>query len=357
MGAVRVERLKCGSARRNPPRHSLSVWRSKPLTSVSDLYRSTNSAPGDDMSKKRRLEYRTSPSCSGARLIEDAAHSYGDPRTANKLIHGDNLFALQALQQGYAEKIQCICIDPPYNTGGLFKHYDDGAAHAEWLVFMRRRIKLLKNLLSKSGFFVCHIDDNESPYLKIMLDEVFGRKNYLTTIYVRARYADATAKQDKDPHFHKEVEQILIYRKQLGATPNLKAGIPVQDFYDANDLGNRRIEGGIDFRGGKKPERLIRVILEHFSKMNDYVLDCFLGSGTTAAVAHKMKRRWIGIEIGPHMKTHCLPRLRKVVDGTDKKGVSKVLRWRGGGGFRFYETVPTQGQQSVAKVGTRRIPA
>lgn len=394
----------------------------------------------------------------------ELAESAVKPTYDNMLIHGDNLLALKALEQDYTGKVKCIYIDPPYNTGNAFEHYDDGLEHSIWLSLMRDRLEILKRLLAEDGFFCCEIDDSEGQYLKVLLDEIFGRNNYLTTIYVQVRYADKTLKQDMD--FHKQIEQIHIYRKNYGAKPNLnivkksfekynfyikeksdgeeitlggkrvikfkpseyeiyqskgsengckeiwasgtildgnssgrffrdyltgrykddgygilykvygigddkfdyryftgpkKEGAtkgkyyqgvpleqlnnpdfqqtsPIENFIDlAGAFGNCRLEGGVDFRGGKKPEILLQKILTHFSNPGDLVLDSFLGSGTTAAVAQKMGRRWIGVEMGDHIYTHCIPRLRKVIDGEDQGGITKAVHWQGGGGFKFYE--------------------
>ena len=150
-------------------------------------------------------------------LIEDPEKSYGDPRSENMLIHGDNLIALQALQQDYAGRIKCIYIDPPYNTGSAFEYYDDCLEHSIWLNLMRMRLMLLRDLLADDGFLCCQIDDSESHYVKVLLDEIFGRSNYLTTLYIRVRYPDKTLKSDMD--FHKEIEQVLVYRKRYGAVP------------------------------------------------------------------------------------------------------------------------------------------
>ena len=144
-------------------------------------------------------------------LIEDSSKSYGDPNSENMLIHGDNLIALQALQQDYAGKIKCIYIDPPYNTGSAFEYYEDGLEHSEWLNMMYPRITLLKNLLSDEGILCCHIDDSESHYLKCICDEIFGRSNYLTSFYVQVRYPNKTLAEDSD--YQKVVEQVLIYAK------------------------------------------------------------------------------------------------------------------------------------------------
>lgn len=401
-------------------------------------------------------------------LVENPEKSYGDPDTENMLIHGDNLLALKALEQNYTGKIKCIYIDPPYNTGNAFEHYDDNVEHSKWLSLIKQRLECLKALLTNDGFFCCHIDDSEGAYLKVLLDEVFGRNNYLTTFYIQVRYSDKTLKQDMD--FHKQIEQIHIYRKEYGARPNLnikeknfdkfnyyikektkgreislggkkvlifsnneyeiikgnasedglkeiwasgtildgnssgrffrdyltgrvkndglgvlykvygigddkfpyryftgpkKEGAtkgkyfqgvpleqlnnekfiqttPIENFYDlAGAFGNCRLEGGVDFRSGKKPEALLQIILNHFSNEGDVILDSFLGSASTAAVAHKMGRKWIGIELGDHCYTHCEPRLQKVVDGTDQSGISKAVNWQGGGGYKFYELAPS----------------
>ena len=403
-------------------------------------------------------------------LLEDAAKSNTahDPNTENLLIHGDNLLALKALEAKYTGRVKCIYIDPPYNTGAAFEHYDDNLEHSQWLNLMRPRLELLQKLLASNGFACIQIDDSEGAYLKVLCDEVFGRPNYETTLYVRVRYPDKTLKQDMS--YHKEIEQILVYRKTDMAKPNLreedasydkfnftikttgepsqvitlggkkvevfvkgnykiskgegcvdglkeiwatgtildgnssgrffrdyltgryeedgygvlyrvygigddgleyryftgptKAGAtkgkyfqgvplkkresmttktaPINGFYDlAGSFGNCRLEGGVGFRGGKKPEALLNMILSHFSNPGDLVLDSFLGSGTTAAVAHKMGRRWIGVEMGDHAYTHCKVRLDKVIAGEDKGGITKAVNWQGGGGYRFYELAPT----------------
>lgn len=401
-------------------------------------------------------------------LIENPEYSYGEPDAENMLIHGDNLLTLKAIEQDFAGKVKCIYIDPPYNTGAAFEHYDDNIEHSIWLNLMRQRLVLLKSLLKNDGFICVHIDDSEGHYLKVLLDEIFGRNNYLTTMYVRVRYPDKTLKQDMN--FHKEIEQVHIYRKSYEAKPylnqtdasfkkfdyyfeelsegkqielggkkviifqkgdyniykregsedgrkeiwatgsildgnssgrffrdylngryqedglgilykvygigddkfdfryftgpqrkgatkgkyfqgvpiaqiknqNEKKMTPINNFYDlAGSFGNCRLEGGVDFRSGKKPEKLLQIILSHFSKENDWVLDSFLGSGSTCATAHKMKRKWIGIELREQAYTHCIPRLRLVIDGKDYTGISTDSNWEGGGGFKFYELAPS----------------
>lgn len=402
-------------------------------------------------------------------LLHDPSKDYGDPNTENMLIHGDNLLALKALEQQFAGQVKCIYIDPPYNTGEAFEYYDDNLEHSIWLRLMYSRLVILKNLLAEDGFFCCQIDDSEGHYLKVLLDEIFGRNGYYqTTIYVRVRYPEKTLKQDMA--FHKEIEQVHIYRKSALAKPilnrvkagyekfkysittdetpdkvlelggkrvevyskghytinedegseyglkeiwasgtildgnssgrffrdyltgryeddgygviykvygigddrydyrfftgpnregatkgkyyqgvpvdKLKSGemtreVPINGFIDlAASFGNCRQEGGAEFRGGKKPEILIQTLLSHFSKPGDLVLDSFLGSGTTAAVAHKMGRRYIGVELGEHCYTLCKPRLDRVIDG-DQTGISKDVNWHGGGGYKFYELAPS----------------
>lgn len=415
-------------------------------------------------------------------LVEDPSKSYGDPMTENMLIHGDNLPALKALEQDYAGKVKCIYIDPPYNTGNAFEHYDDGIEHSLWLSLIKKRIIILRNLLSEDGFFCCQIDDQEGAYLKVLLDEVFGRNNYLTTFYIQVRYGNKTLAEDND--YQKIIEQCFIYSKNkskckpnknkedykvekfewqirensvgekielggkvvevfkpgqyeikkieaglsglketwatgslikqkassgeflhlnisprkeidglgclykvygmgedglgyryftgpkkadatkgkfysgipLNRLAELKAGksekfTPVINFYDmAANFGNCRQEGDVDFRGGKKPEFLIQLILKYFSNRGDLVIDSFLGSGTTAAVAHKMGRKWIGIELGEHAYTHCLPRLKSVVSGEDQTGISALEQWKGGGGFKFYTLAPDSRKYKTAVI-------
>lgn len=399
------------------------------------------------------------------RLLESVDDlSYGDAASPNMLIQGDNLEALKALLPYYAGQVKCIYIDPPYNTrSAVSEHYDDNLEHAQWLSMMYPRLELLCELLAEDGFIAVHVDDSEGQYIKVVLDEIFSRKHYLTTIYVQVRYPEKTLKQDMS--FHKQIEQVHIYRKSYSAKPILneksssldkfcyyvnekasgteivlggkkakifqpneyeiiqgegsedglkeiwasgtilegnssgrffrdyltgrvevdglgilykvegigddkfsfryftgpkrqgatkgkyyqgvplsqlenpdeKKTMPIEGFFDlAADFGNCRLEGDADFRGGKKPEVLLHKLLSHFSKRNDLVLDSFLGSGTTAAVAHKMGRRYIGIEMGEHASTHCQPRLKKVVDG-EQGGISEAMNWQGGGGFRFYK--------------------
>lgn len=409
-------------------------------------------------------------------LIEDKSKSYGDPNTENMLIHGDNLLALKALENDYSGKIQCIYVDPPFNTGQAFDFYDDDLEHSIWLDLTYKRIKILYGLLKEDGLFWIHLDDVEVHYCKIMLDEIFNRSNFVSHItYERS----AVAGLGQGGYLVNTTEHILLYKKsilpekenlsyaELGLniikrynhyvsnfgtrklvkefvaksngekvkiyehsdveieTISLKnitereeeirqqfvkhidtlfrgnrvqkenefqndiiAGMEKGKFYsvdyvpsrgkyrnqettlyysncellswlkDTSSVEDGRItksqkmttlwkhgeipkadianEGGVYFPRSKKPEQLLKRIIEMSTKEGDYVLDSFLGSGTTAATAHKMGRKWIGIEMGEHAYSHCQKRLCNVIDG-EQTGISKSVNWHGGGGFKFYE--------------------
>jgi len=368
-------------------------------------------------------------------LLEDKSKNYGDPNMDNMLIHGDNLLALKALEQDFAGIIKCIYIDPPYNTGNAFEYYDDNMEHSIWLNLMKPRLEIIHNLLADNGSFWISIDDDECHYLKVLCDEIFGRKNFVANVIWEKKFSPQNdAKWLSDSHDH-----ILVYAKNKDAwRPNLlprtaemddryknpdndprgpwtSSDLTAKDpfeygiyeiigptgrsFYPGNnrhwvygkdkiielikdnrvwfgEAGNNKprlkrflseVQGGMvsktiwyrsevgdnqeakrevkafnndDVFTTPKPERLIERILTLASNAGDYVLDSFLGSGTTAAVAHKMGRRWIGIELGDHCYTHCLPRLKAVVDG-EQGGISKAVNWQGGGGFRFFELAPS----------------
>jgi Adenine specific DNA methylase Mod len=384
-------------------------------------------------------------------LIENPEYSYGDPNTENILIHGDNLLALKALEQDYAGKVKCICIDPPYNTGSAFDHYDDGIEHSLWLNLMSQRLKILKNLLSDVGTIWIAIDDNECHYLKILCDELFGRNCFIAsvawrsgdapnndskqisidhnTILVYSKKSDWRSKSlprteesnahyknpDNDPRgswfsgnvsspnprpnlrydlmapngnvilppnngwrWKKErmLEMInsgeVVFSKDFTRIikktylSDQKGLAPSSIWSDIEDTGHNRqakyelikLFPGIptsELFKTPKPEKLIKKILQISTDERDIVLDSFLGSGTTAAVAHKMNRRWIGVELGEHAKSLCYPRLMKVVDG-EQGGISKAVNWQGGGGFKFFELAPpllsedTYGNLVISKV-------
>ena len=387
-------------------------------------------------------------------LIENPEYSYGDPDTGNLLIHGDNLLALRSLvASGYAGKVKCIYIDPPYNTGSAFTHYDDMQEHSIWLSLMKQRLELLRELLAPDGVIFISIDDDECHYLKVICDEVFLRVNYCgsfiwekkrkpsflnsqmgsVTEYVlcyardRKRLSpfsiETTSGDETYPLYNSGNSRgILVFPPHSLYFPMLNVGVikaqdfeeetslvtllndcEVKQYWNTNEVQiegewrysqasiNEQIQNGehyiikskkfrprrvfstskaktmhnllsrahvnmstyedatkesINLFGDNafdypKPEMLISVLIQCATQPGDLVLDSFLGSGTTAAVAHKMGRRYIGIELGDHAYTHCVPRLKKVIDGTDQGGITASTGWAGGGGFRFCELAPT----------------
>ncbi|CDQ09282.1 DNA methylase N-4/N-6 domain-containing protein [Acidithiobacillus ferrivorans] len=385
--------------------------------------------------KRPRLEPRI--------LLEDPARSYHAAHRVterdifdNRLIFGDNLLALKALEQEFTGKVKCVFIDPPYNTGSAFTHYDDGLEHSIWLGLMRDRLEIIRRLLSDDGSLWITIDDNEAHYLKVLCDEVFGRANFLTTVIWEKKYAPKadskflssshdfilvcaknidrlalnrlpkTEKQtsrytnrDNDPRgpwkagdtLRNEVRDYAVFPVMLpsgrevfpsagtswrytkekfaelivdnriwfgvdgDARPAIKRfisevteTIPATTVWRYDEVGHNdeakkesKVLFGDGVFGTPKPERLMARILEIATNPNDLVLDSFAGSGTTGAVAHKMGRRWIMIELGEHCHTHIIPRLKKVIDGDDPGGITQAVGWQGGGGFRYYRLAPS----------------
>lgn len=369
-------------------------------------------------------------------LVEDTRYSYGDRKSENMLINGDNLLALKALEQDFAGKVKCIYIDPPYNTGNAFEHYDDGIEHSQWLNLMKPRLMLLRNLLSNDGSIWISIDADESHYLKVMCDEVFGRNNFVDEVIWQRSYAPINLKKT----LSRSHDTILVYAKNLSSsfslnklprsedannryknpdndprgvwkssdlsvgpaiekniyeikTPSgritlppkgyswrlsedrlaefiadnriwfgpdgksvpsikrflseVKDGITAQTLWTYQEVGHNqdakreaKIFNSDSIFDTPKPEKLIERVIILATEEGDIILDSFLGSGTAAAVAHKMGRKWIGIELGEHAKTHCYPRLKAVVDG-EQGGISKSVEWKGGGGFKFYTLAPS----------------
>lgn len=406
------------------------------------------------MSNKQRLELtwigkENRPKLEPRILLEEPDKSYHSKHKVtdsdifdNRLIFGDNLLALKALEQEYAGKVKCIFIDPPYNTGTAFEQYDDGVEHSLWLSLMRERLGILRSLLSMEGSLWITIDDNEAHYLKVVCDEIMGRRNFVANVIWQKKYAPANdALWLSDSHDH-----ILVYAKdkeswrpnKLGRTdeqdslyknpdgdprgpwmsdnytcaksaderPNLyypiknpntgeviwpkrtrvwafeesshQRHVEQQMIYWGKDgtnstprlkkfLTNLRSEGRVaatiwlheevghtqDAKREQhalnstnpfatpKPEKLLQRILSLATKPSDLVLDSFAGSGTTGAVAHKMGRKWIMIELGEHCHTHIIPRLKKVIDGEDPGGITNAVEWKGGGGFRYYRLAPS----------------
>lgn len=380
-------------------------------------------------------------------LLEDPTHSYhakqrvrGGDLFDNRLIKGDNLLALKALEGEFTGKVKCVFIDPPYNTGSAFTHYDDGLEHSIWLGLMRDRLEIIRRLLSDDGSLWITIDDNEAHYLKVVCDEIFGRSNFVATMvwekdsgrkndtdissshdYVLLyasnrqlwrkvrntlertseqleRYqnpdndprgpwrqgADGTAKSggesllyeitlpsgrvvtppsgnfwrfskqtfqaalaDNRVYFGKDGNRLPVIKKYVS---DIRDGIVPKTWWPAEEVGSnqearrdhlRKLLPDIEPFATPKPERLLKRIVEIATNPGDLVLDSFAGSGTTGAVAHKMGRRWIMVEIGDHCHTHIIPRLKKVIDGEDPGGVTQVTDWKGGGGFRYYELAST----------------
>lgn len=435
-------------------------------------------------------------------LLEDREKSYHAPHRVtnqdlfdNRLIYGDNLLALKALEQEFTGKIKCIYIDPPYNTGQAFEHYDDGLEHSLWLSMMRDRLELLRRLLCADGTLFCQLNDDEMAYGKVLLDEVFGRANFLNQVSVKMKQTAGASGGGEDKRLKKNIEYILIYAREkdgdggffkfndvfdeedlfevieemrssgkswkytrimrsLGTKQYLKtiedgSGAPIKifshtdvemvpisrvaaeeglseqecyvkyfdhifrdtnaqssirtrvmdavggngdffsieyiprsgrkkgklvtlhykgtncdliawlsdvavkrrdrllklektgTFWEGFPLNNLTKEGGVLFPNGKKPEALIKKILDLATNAGDLVLDSFGGSGTTGAVAHKMGRRWIMVELGEHCHTHIIPRLTRVISGQDSAGITEALDWKGGGGFRYYHLAPS----------------
>jgi adenine-specific DNA-methyltransferase len=405
------------------------------------------------MTKKQKLELtwvgkENRPRLEPRILIEDPAKSYHAAARVsdgdifdNVLIHGDNLLALKALEAEYAGKVKCVFIDPPYNTGSAFTHYDDGLEHSIWLGLMRDRLEIIRRLLSEDGSLWITIDDNEAHYLKVMCDEVFGRANFVSNVVWQKKYSKQNdAKWLSTSHDHillyaktketwrpnavernadqlkgysnidndpRGLWQSVVYTcaKTRAERPNLYYGIehprtgeliyPSETRvwgYDPNrhaqhvrdgliwwgknqekdkprlksflqKVGTGLVPDTLWFRDEAgdnqdakrealafnstdvfptpKPEKLLSKILQIATKAGDLVIDSFAGSGTTGAVAHKMGRRWIMVELGDHCTTHIVPRLAKVIDGSDQGGISKAVDWRGGGGFRYCELAPS----------------
>lgn len=376
-------------------------------------------------------------------LLEDADKSYcAKARVTdndiynNILIQGDNLLALKALEQEFTGKVKCVFIDPPYNTGSAFSHYDDGVEHSLWLSLMQDRVRILHNLLAKQGSLWVTLDDNEAHYFRVMCDEIFGRANFIADIAWQKKYSpgnnekgissdhdhvlvwakerdswewnllprtdkqdsayknpdndprglwkasDLTRAEHRDRDFYPiktpsgkevwpaagrswsrppdEIERLrtdnrLWFGPKGDAKPSLKRFLTeVQDGVVARTIWLRDEAGdneqakkeakefnSADIFATPKPERLIQRIIHVATRPGELVLDSFAGSGTTGAVAHKMGRRWIMVELGQHCETHIVPRLRKVIDGEDKGGITEAADWKGGGGFRYFRLAPS----------------
>ena len=386
------------------------------------------------------------------------------------LVQGDNLLALNAIRKkinnGKLQKVRLVLIDPPYNTKKAFINYDDNFAHSEWLSLMRDRLVVLKDILSDDGVIAIHIDDKESAYVKILLDEIFGRENFLTTFIWETdgnsdnqakvigvhEYIHLYAKNEElfehpsvlDPNLpensklHRDTIQNTIIKngpKNPPSVVNIPSGFPAQfergiikkdnvefprydqdlvieDYKLINPVSAKSgwsskalleefIQNSLnpitDGKGQKtdfslketgaieaiktrnkqygyvisvlrnmgntqkmgrelkdqydlvtdfpKPEHLTAYLIKMLTNESDYVLDCFAGSGTTPAVALKLNRNFIAVELGKHAETHILKRLKGVIKGDDSIGISKDQKWKGGGSFKYYHV-----GQSIIKI-------
>lgn len=283
-----------------------------------------------------------------------------DTITDNLIIKGNNLLALHSLKKEFAGKVKLIYIDPPFNTGKDDFKYNDNFNHSTWLTFMRNRLEIAKDLLSEKGSIFLHLDFHESHYMKILMDEVFGRENFRNNIVWC--YTGPSGSTNFLPRKH---DDILYYSKTenneyhiqyikhksgvhnsgqvFGNTDtdeNFKAeaeaqGKKLEDFWlDIYSTDRYRSEM-LNFVG-QKPEALIERILSIGTSESDIVLDYHLGSGTTAAVAHKMNRQYIGIEQLDYGENDSVVRLQNVING-DQTGISKSVNWQGGGSFVYLE--------------------
>ena len=409
------------------------------------------------MDRKQKLELtwigkENRPRLEPRILLEDPSLSYHAAHRVtendifdNRLIFGDNLLALKALEQEFAGKIKCIYIDPPYNTGSAFEHYDDGIEHSLWLSLIRDRLNIICNLLSPQGSLWVNLDDTEAHYCKVLCDEIFGRQNFLGNliweksdsprmdaeffssrhdhllVYAKDRsqtsWNRVPVTEEGLEHYNKvdgngrkyylkplramggqgdsrtarptlyfamiapdgsevfpkrqdgtdgawrwnatkaekEKDRIDWIEGRNGWTPYYRlyadenAGRPAETIWHHREVGSNRTSKAeikqlfpdlVPF-ATPKPEGLLRRVLTVASLPGDWVLDSFAGSGTTGAVAQKMGRRWIMAELGEHIHTHIIPRLKKVIDGEDPGGMTEALDWTGGGGFRYYRLAPS----------------
>lgn len=289
----------------------------------------------------------------------------------NLIIKGNNLIALSSLLKRYEGKVKLIYIDPPYNTGSDSFGYNDSFNHSTWLTFMKNRLDLAKKLLADDGSIYVQIDNNEVHYLKVLMDDVFGESNFqreiiwvlkgvsgyksLVNNYVRGHDTILFFTKSKDFIYNKQYlpysdEQLKRFssvdedgRKYKTITKTRRMyldeakGVPLTDVWD--DIASfQTIVNSPEITGfnTQKPERLIKRIIDCSSNKGDLILDFNLGSGTTAAVAHKMERKYIGIEQMDYINEVTIPRLKRVIEG-DKSGISEVVDWQGGGSFVYCE--------------------
>lgn len=237
-----------------------------------------------------------------------------DLKTRNFLFKGDNLKALKALQATHSNSIKCVYVDPPYNTGISRKHFRDNRGSKEWLLMMRKRLKILKSLLRDDGSIWISIDDSELHNLRKLCDQIFGKEQFLATITWQHKINWDGYKGK----FQLDHTYILSYSKTKSFEFENKAR-PRTVWLEAEVGGqkeaieeSKQLFGDNNIFSTPKPEGLLRYIIGLTTKKNEVVLDCFSGSGTTGAVAEKMGRRWIMMEIGAQCETHILPRMSKL---------------------------------------------
>ena len=282
--------------------------------------------------------------------------------TDNLIIKGNNFLALHSLEKKFAGKVKLIYIDPPYNTGGAddtFK-YNDSFNHSTWLVFMRNRLEIAKDLLSKEGAIYVQLDYNEVHYCKVLMDEIFGRENFQREIIWRIGWVSGYKTADKNwirnhdtiLFYSKNKNSLEFYKKYIPYSKNYVRrdgskpegeGYPYEDTWNCNELDPLNSIAIVSFSKekvgnfkGQKNEALIKRIIEAHTKEGDIVLDFFSGTGTTASVAHKLNRQWITVEQIDEQIDKQLSRLKKVLKGA-QTGISKEVNWKGGGNFVYCE--------------------
>jgi adenine-specific DNA-methyltransferase len=310
------------------------------------------------------------------------------------LIKGNNLLALHTLKARYAGKVKLIYIDPPYNTGDDGFRYNDRFNHATWLTFMRNRLTIARDLLSNDGSIFVNMDFNEVHYLKVLMDEIFGRENFQREIVWRIGWLSGFKTAAKN--FIRNHDTILFYAKNashlvfqklyidhdefsrryndkeekelvaaltqkglpedeakafmsLAQKHGMPDRYPIEDTWNCSTYDNLNSIAVVSFSGekvskmlgadelkGQKSEGLLKRIIESATQEGDIVMDFFFGTGTTGAVATKINRKWIGIEQMDYAGSTTKGRLKKVITG-DGLGISKKVNWKGGGSFIYVE--------------------
>ena len=268
----------------------------------------------------------------------------------NLIIKGNNLLVLHSLKKRFAGKVKLIYIDPPYNTGNDSFKYNDSFNHSTWLTFMKNRLEVAKELLREDGSIYVQIDVKEAHYLKIIMDEIFGRDNFRSEIIWDTSIPYVAGNKWLSNNWIYSHSQIFYYAKNKDKVTFNKLTFdvkqpsgeiskkPYKDIW--TDIKNfSGFFGAKDYKmkfDTKKPEHLIYRILLASSNEGDLILDFCLGSGTTAAVAHKMKRQYIGVEQLDYIDK-VIVRLKDVIKGNDPDGISKEVNWKGGGDFVYLE--------------------